>query len=77
MTLTVGSLFSGIGGLDLGLQRAGMEIKWQVENDNYCRRILTKHWPDIPKWSSVETFPPFDWPEDLLRVDLVCAGWPC
>lgn len=77
MTLTVGSLFSGIGGLDLGLQRAGMEIRWQVENDNYCRRILAKHWQDVPKWSSVETFPPFDWPQELLQVDVICAGWPC
>lgn len=36
-TLTVGSLFAGIGGFDLGLQRAGFRISWQVELDDYCR----------------------------------------
>ena len=38
--MTVGSLFSGIGGFDLGLERAGHEILWQVENDPYCQKVL-------------------------------------
>jgi len=41
--LTVGSLFSGIGGLDLGLERAGMKVKWMCEIDPYCRKVLKKH----------------------------------
>jgi DNA (cytosine-5)-methyltransferase 1 len=41
--LTVGSLFSGIGGIDLGLERAGMRVAWQVEIDEWCRAVLEKH----------------------------------
>ena len=44
-----GSLFSGIGGLDLGLQQAGFKASFQIENDKHCLTILRRHWPDVPK----------------------------
>lgn len=73
MTLTVGSLFSGIGGLDLGLERAGMTVRWQVENDPYCQRVLAKHWPDVPRYGDIKELDP----HDLEPVDLICGGYPC
>jgi len=68
--LTVGSLFSGIGGLELGLERAGMEVCWQVENDPYCIKVLEKHWPHVRRHTDIETFEGCD-------ADLICGGFPC
>jgi len=59
--LTFGSLFSGIGGFDLGFERAGMKCKWQVEIDDYCNKVLAKHWPNVERWNDVRTFPPREW----------------
>jgi DNA (cytosine-5)-methyltransferase 1 len=71
--MTFGSLFAGIGGFDLGFERAGMTCAWQVEIDDYARRVLAKHWPNVRRWDDVRTFPPEgDW-----GVDLICGGFPC
>lgn len=71
--MKVGSLFSGIGGLDLGLERAGMRVVWQVENDPYCLKVLAKHWPDVPRYGDIKEINPYD----LEPVDLICGGFPC
>ena len=73
--LTFGSLFAGIGGFDLGFERAGMECKWQVEIDPYCQKVLAKHWPHVRRHDDVRTFPPTD--ADEWRVDVICGGFPC
>lgn len=71
--ITVGSLFSGIGGMDLGLERAGMVIRWQVEIDPWCRRVLAKHWPDVPKYGDIRQV---DWGR-VEPVDVLAGGPPC
>jgi len=57
---TFGSLFSGVGGMDLGLEWAGWECKWQVEIDDWRRQVLTRHWPEVPKWKDICDFPALD-----------------
>ena len=71
--MTVGSLFSGIGGLDLGLERAGHTVQWQIEADAYCRRVLAQHWPHVPCHHDIKTVTA----GDLTPVDLLCGGFPC
>lgn len=71
--LTFGSLFAGIGGIDLGFERAGMACKWQVEIDPYAQRVLAKHWPQVRRHDDVRT-----WPQpDAERVDVIAGGFPC
>ena len=70
-TLTFGSLFAGIGGFDLGFERAGMVCKWQVEIEPYCQRVLEKHWPDVRRHDDIRTFPPTN--PDEWRVDVICG----
>lgn len=70
---TVGSLFAGIGGLDLGLERAGFEVRWQVEIDDYCKAVLRKHWPGVKQYGDIREVRGYD----LEPVDLICGGFPC
>jgi len=71
--LTFGSLFSGIGGFDLGLERAGMRCLWQVEIDDYASRVLARHWPAVPRFRDVRECGA----HDLVAVDVVCGGFLC
>jgi DNA (cytosine-5)-methyltransferase 1 len=71
--VTFGSLFAGIGGLDLGLERAGMRCLWQVEIDPFCRKVLAKHWPTVPRFDDVTQVDKYNLPP----VDLICGGFPC
>lgn len=73
MALTVGSLFSGIGGLDLGLERAGMKVIWQSEIDPYCNKVLKKHWPEVPNHGDIKQI---DW-QTIERPNVICGGYPC
>lgn len=71
MAYTVGSLFSGVGGLDLAAHWAGFTTSWFVEREPFCQKILAKHWPDVPCHSDV-----FE-AHDLPHVDIVIGGFPC
>jgi len=71
--MTVGSLFSGFGGMDLGLERAGLEIAFQVEIDPFCRRVLAKHWPSVPRYGDIRETTH----EQLGDVDCLAGGFPC
>lgn len=75
--MNVLSLFAGIGGLDLGLERAGMTTVGQVEIDPYCTQVLERHWPEVARHDDVRTAP--EWWASTVRpaVDVVAGGFPC
>lgn len=69
--MKIGSLFSGIGGLDLGIERAtGGDVVWQCEANPYCRSILARHWPGVPCFPDVVGLDP-------PPCELLIGGFPC
>ena len=71
------SLFSGIGGIDLGLERAGMKTVAFCEKDEFCRRVLAKHWPGVPCYDDVCTLTGARLAADGIAVDVIAGGFPC
>ena len=74
--IKIGSLFSGIGGFEKGIEDAfgGMaKTVWQVEQNSFCQRVLKKHWPNATIFDDVRTAGK----HNLEPVHILCGGWPC
>src|SRR5689334_6195299 len=71
--MTYGSLFTGVGGFDMGFDHAGMECRWQCEKDANCRKLLATKWPNVKIYDDITTIRA----GQLERVDLICGGSPC
>lgn len=71
------SLFSGIGGMDLGLEQAGWECVGQVEIDEYCKLVLSKHWPNVPKFGDIRSVTSKQIQETVGQFDAIVGGFPC
>jgi DNA (cytosine-5)-methyltransferase 1 len=70
---TYGSLFAGVGGIDLGLDGAGLTCNFQVEIDKNCQQTLSYHWPNVPKFGDIKEVSGYDLP----FVDIITFGSPC
>src|SRR5258708_2164912 len=77
MEMNVLDLFSGIGGFSLGLERAGMRTVAFCEIDPFCRRVLAKHWPDVPVYDDVRTLTAARVGSCGQLIDVICGGFPC
>ena len=75
--MNVLDLFSGIGGFSLGLERAGMKTAAFCEIDPFCRRVLAKHWPEVPCYDDIRTLTAARLAADGISVDVICGGFPC
>lgn len=72
-THRVASLFSGIGGFDLGFDRAGFKISFQCEIEPFCNAVIGRHWPSVPKATDIKELKGADIP----LSDVWIAGFPC
>ncbi len=72
--LKVASFFAGIGGFDLGMERAGMQVVVQCEISTFCQQVLKKHWPDVPLFGDINQMTVDDIPAD---TEVWCGGFPC
>src|SRR6185295_14418170 len=71
--MTFGSVFSGIGAMDLGLEWAGWRPRWHIEIDRDCRRVLAARWPGVPQHADIHAVTG----DELERVDAIVGGPPC
>jgi len=72
--MRIGSAFSGIGGLDYGLELSGIgRTTWQIEIDPYCRSVLARHWPSVDRYEDIRECGA----HNLSHVDLLAGGFPC
>lgn len=69
----MGSLFAGIGGFDLGFERAGFKTSWQVEIDPFCQKVLAKNFPEAERFGDIRKCGS----HNLKPVDVICGGFPC
>lgn len=67
------SFFAGIGGFDLGFERAGFETVWQCELNSFCREILELHWPDVPRSTDIREVSV----DDIPAATVWAGGFPC
>ncbi|MDR0872230.1 MAG: DNA (cytosine-5-)-methyltransferase [Prevotellaceae bacterium] len=72
--MTHGSLFSGIGGFDLAARRAGLRNVFWCENDEFCRKVLRKHFWHSNQLNDIKNE---DFTRYRGRVDVVSGGFPC
>ena len=70
--MKVASFFSGIGGIDLGFEQAGMEIMFQCEILPFSQQILKKHWPTVPLAGDITKVKG----SDIPYVDVFAGGFP-
>lgn len=73
MTITHGSLFTGVGGVDLGFDKAGITTLWQCEIDKQARSVLAKHWPNATRYTDVAAVNG----AEVTPVDIITFGSPC
>ncbi len=76
--LRVLDLFSGIGGFSLGLERTGgFQTVAFCEIEDYPRKVLAKHWPEVPIYDDVRTLTAERLARDGIAVDVITGGFPC
>lgn len=69
-----GSLFSGIGGFDLAARWVGWKNLFQVEKDDWCKKVLAKNFPEVKRFSDIKDFTGYEYTD---RVDVISGGFPC
>jgi DNA (cytosine-5)-methyltransferase 1 len=78
MMLRTLDLFSGIGGFSLGLERTGgFKTVAFCEIDPFCRLVLAKNWPEVPRYEDVRELTGARLAADGIAVDVICGGFPC